>query len=73
MNRRLIGGIYHISQIRQKSFRNSKFICGFLGKFIEFLYSFRGFYSRKYVHDFHARKKYLTYIKDKVFFIRKKK
>ena len=31
-------------------------------------YSYRGFYSRKYEHDFYARKKYLHHVQTKVSF-----
>jgi len=29
------------------------------------LYSYRGYYSRKYEHDFYARKKYLQHVEKK--------
>ena len=30
-----------------------------------FVYSYRGYYSRKYEHDFYARKKYLRHVENK--------
>lgn len=33
--------------------------------FVFFVFSFRGFYSRKYEHDFYARKKYLQHVEKK--------
>ena len=47
---------------RQRSCRNSK------GQFFVmtvFVCSYRGYYSRKYEHDFYARKKYLHHVENK--------
>lgn len=50
------------SQNKLKSFKNSKSLV-----LISYLLcSYRGFYSRKYEHDFYARKKYLSHVETKV-------
>jgi hypothetical protein len=62
-------------------FRNSKYkiseikstystVCCLLIHFI--VYSYRGYYSRKYEHDFYARKTYLNHVQTKNEEVRKK-
>ena len=48
-------------------FKNSKTVFGsFLNLTdLSFFFSYRGFYSRKYEHDFYARKKYLQHVETK--------
>ena len=66
-----------------RSFRNSKSyfiqiispVCiQCYGIFVDHLcdYSYRGYYSRKYEHDFYARKTYLNHVQTKNEEVRKK-
>lgn len=51
-----------------KSYKNSKLqiVFKYLAFAYDLLYSYRGFYSRKYEHDFYARKNYLNHVASKV-------
>ena len=52
---------------RQRLFKNSKTVFDSVLNLtdLSFLFSYRGFYSRKYEHDFYARKKYLLHVETK--------